>query len=432
MNEMMGSPKVKTRNQPSVGVATSVNSLYNAAHVFQGNFSNGSYTTSTQGEQIVYTTKRANQRAKSNYCHHLKESYFYNGGEGPLLLNNVSPAGWTTEYRGHHANCCNAKSAVVTAVETALVKCKGGVLGGDGLGIMNAFFANRQPDLTTVSIPNFLLDISELTRLYETWRKRSQDFPRYIRTTKRKVTKSDVVNAIPENYIAYKFGWKPTVADLTDLITGVIGLRKKLADFESKLGQIYQTSGSVKLTYPTSVVGSIAYPSGSHSANYRATCQRKLTAYIAYAPQPLAVMGGMDAVLRGLLDSMGFELNPRIIWDAIPFSFVIDWFFNVGGFLSRFKIDALELPIHLIDSFLSYKEDTTIEWSWKRANDGTYTTVPNSTAARIDRKFFHRMPIYPDFASLAGLGWKMPSLNQAALGVSLAALLGGARTRIKL
>jgi hypothetical protein len=127
---------------------------------------------------------------------------------------------------------------------------------------------------------------------------------------------------------------------------------------------------------------------------------------------------------------MGFELNPRIIWDAIPFSFVVDWFFNVGGFLARYKVDALELPIVLVDSFVSYKEINNIQWRWIRANDGTYTTRPTSSGACYVKNTFHRMPIYPDYSSLSGLGWKMPSLNQAALGVSLVTLLGGARSRL--
>lgn len=429
MNAMTGSPKVKTRSQPDLVVSDSYSDIYNGSHVLQAHNFNGSYVSRTDGETIAYTTQRKNLRAKSNYCYHLKEHFLYNGGTDPLILSNVSPAGWTTEYRGHHANGCNAKSTVINAVDTALVQTKGGVLGANGLAYMNAFFQRAQPDLTTVSIPNFLLDIKELTRLYSLWKKRSTEFPRFIKNVKH-ATRKDVVNTIPGKFIAYKFGWRPTVADLTDLIDGVLKLRMKLKAFEDQLGKIVQSSSGVTLGLPTSATGTITYPSGNHSVTYTASCTRKCSTFIAYAPQPLAVMGPMDLILRGLLDSMGFELNPRIIWDAIPFSFVIDWFFGVGSWLSRFKVDALELPIVLVDAFCQYKEETNIEWQWLRANDGTYTTRPRSAGATFRRSFFHRMPIYPDFASLTGLGWKMPTLNQAALGVSLAAVLGGAKSRL--
>lgn len=422
MDVMTGSPKVKTRSYPNNVVSVSLNELFNAAHVSQGTFSNGSYIYGVSGEQIVYTTKRANQRAKSNYCYHVKNRFFYPGGTDVLTLTNNSPAGWTTDYRGHHANACNARTTIVNAAKTALVQTGAGVLGANGQAWINEFFARVQPDLTTVSIPNFLLDIEDLTRIYKLWKKRSADFPRYIKNVK-KPTKKDVVNAIPEKFVAFKFGWKPTVADLTDLIDGVLKLRMKLAAFEAKLGTLYQANSGVNHGLPTSASGTTVYPSGSHTCTWTANCQRKAAVSITYAPQPLAVMGSLDLVLRGLLDSMGFELNPRIIWDAIPFSFVIDWFFNVGGFLSRYKVDALELPIVLVDSFVSYKEINNIQWRWIRANDGTYTTRPTSAGANEVINTFHRMPIYPDFASLAGLGWKMPTLNQAALGVSLVTLL---------
>jgi hypothetical protein len=422
MEVMAGSPKVKTRSYPNNVVSVSVNSNYDASHVLQSTFSNGSYTYGVNGEQIVYTTKRANQRAKSNYCYHTKERFWYTGGTDPLNLNLVSPSGWTTEYRGHHANACNARTTIVNAANSALVQTGAAVLGANAQAWMNEYFSRAQPDLTTVSIPNFLLDIDELFSLYELWKKRSKDFPRYIKTVKN-ATKKDVVDSIPEKFVAYKFGWKPTVADLTDLIDGVLNLRKKIADFQSKLGTLYQTGSNYNTGLPTSASGTTVYPSGSHTCTWTANCQRKATVSITYAPQPLAVIGSLDLVLRALLDSMGFELNPRIIWDAIPFSFVVDWFFNVGGFLARYKVDALELPIVLVDAYVSYKEITNIQWRWIRANDGTYTTRPTSSGACNVKNTFHRMPIYPDFASLQGLGWKMPSLNQAALGVSLVTLL---------
>jgi hypothetical protein len=429
MNEMMGSPKVKTRSYPDNVVSTSLNELFNAAHVSQGTFSNGSYTYGVTGEQIVYTTKRKNMRAKSNYCYHLKERFFYPGGTDVLSLSNNSPAGWTTDYRGHHANACNARATIVNAANTALVNTRGGVLGAYGQAWINDFFSRVQPDLTTVSVPNFLLDIKELTRLYELWVDRSARFPRYIKNVKH-ATKKDVVNSIPDKFVAYKFGWKPTVADLTDMITATIGLRKKIAEFQDKLGGLYQRNSSVIHGLPTSAAGTTVYPSGGHSCTWTANCQRKVEASVTYAAMPIAAIHSLDLVLRGLLDSMGFELNPRIIWDAIPFSFVVDWFFDVGSFLGRFKIDTLNLPIVLVDSFVSYKEINNIQWRWIRANDGTYTTRPTSAGACNVSNFFHRMPIYPDYTSLSGLGWKMPTLNQAALGVSLVSLLGGARSRI--
>ncbi len=406
MNVMCSSPKTKTRSVPDVTITDSFNDVYNAAHVLQQHNSNGNYVSGRSSEQIVYTTRRANDRAKANWCQHIKESFSYSGGTDQLFLNNVSPSGWTTEYRGHHANACTAYASVLAAVETQLVRTKGAVLGVEGQAFINAAWDTLRPDLRTVSIPNFLLELDDLKKLYQIWKKNLS-----------------IAKNLAGAHLNFKFGWKPTVGDLSDMIEGVTQLRAKLAAFKAAIGGTIQDTSTVKSTLPTTATGTITWPSGGHTASYTATCSRGIKCYVAWQPQPLAVMGPLDETLRGLLDSLGFELNPRIIWDALPFTFVIDWFFGVGSFLDRYRVDALELPVVLADSFIQYEERLEIEWTWLRANDGTYTTRPKSGGARYMRQFFHRMPIYPDYATLTGLGWKLPTLNQALLGLSLATVL---------
>jgi hypothetical protein len=276
-----------------------------------------------------------------------------------------------------------------------------------------------RPDLTSVSIPNFLLDIEDLTKIYKQWKEHlsvAKNLARAAGIDRRSKSRS-----VAGVHLGYKFGWKPTVGDIHDMIEGVIHLRAKLAAFNAQLGKIIQSS-TVMEHGTTAVSGTYRIP-GSALATWHGTVRRECRAFIAYGPQPLAVMGPMDMVLRGLLDSLGFELNPRIIWDAIPFSFVIDWFFGVGSWLQRFRVDALELPITLVDAFLQYKETVNIEWVTLSDHLVGYVPSPQSAGATFNGDFFHRMPIFPDYATLSGLGWKMPSLNQAALLVSLGTVL---------
>jgi hypothetical protein len=89
------------------------------------------------------------------------------------------------------------------------------------------------------------------------------------------------------------------------------------------------------------------------------------------------------------------------------------------------KVDALELPITLVDAFLQYKEELNIEWSWSGTHlTGGWTPLPTASGASLRRIYFNRMPLYPDWATLSSLDWKMPTFNQAALGVSLLTVLG--------
>lgn len=404
MNVLLTGHKTKSRSLPNVVVSGMFDDQFNSSGVLQVHNAISPYTTRITGESIVYTSGRRNTYAKANYCNHTKETFHY-GGSGAFRTNLLSPSGWYADYRSHHAHACNARASVITAANTALGGTGASILGGSGQALINEAFDKLRPDLTVAGIPNFLVDIADLNSLFKLWKRRMS-----------------LAKNVAGLHLNYKFGWKPTIGDLRGALEGITGLQKKLKAFRDSIGKTIQVSTKQNLGLPSSASGSFAWPSGSNSVSWTASCTRSCTAYIAYKPQMPAIMNEMETVLYGLLDSLGFELNPRIVWDALPFSFVIDWFFGVGNWLNRFKIDTVELPILLVDGFLQYKETLHIEWSWLRAND-TYTSRPKSDNAVYERTFFHRVPIYPDYASLTGLGWKMPTLNQALLGVSLATVL---------
>lgn len=56
------------------------------------------------------------------------------------------------------------------------------------------------------------------------------------------------------------------------------------------------------------------------------------------------------AALLGFLDKIGVNFNPRIIWNAMRWTFVIDWVFQVGRWLDQFKVTNLA-PMIEIRSF---------------------------------------------------------------------------------
>jgi hypothetical protein len=412
LNVYLTGHKTKSRSQPDLVITGEYDDQFNGSGVLQTHNPVGDYTVRTTGESIVYTGGRRNVYAKSNYCYHKKETFSY-GGRGAMRLSMPSPAGWYADYRSHHHHACTAKSSVLAAAETALSGTGATILGGNAQAFINSAFDKLRPDLTTVDIPNFLLELDDVASLFKLWKKKSRSMSRKVSIAK------NVAGA----HLNYKFGWKPTIGDIGDAINGVVTFRNKLAAFRNAVGKTIQVSTNIPVGLPTSANGTLSWPSGSHQVTWSASCTRSCQAFIAYKPQLPAVLNEMEEILAGFLDSLGFELNPRIIWEAIPFSFVIDWFFGVGTFLQRLKIDTLELPINLVDGWVQYKETYKIEWSWLRANDGTYVPRPKSDNAVYERNFFHRVPIYPDYASLAGLGWKMPTFNQALLGVSLATVL---------
>lgn len=49
-----------------------------------------------------------------------------------------------------------------------------------------------------------------------------------------------------------------------------------------------------------------------------------------------------DSLISALADRLGVTLNPAIIWNAIPWSFVVDWFVGVSRWLDQWKQRNIE------------------------------------------------------------------------------------------
>jgi hypothetical protein len=341
-------------------------------------------------------------------CVHSKvlAKYDLNGGTLPTYQVNWPANDSYFITANHHLFAAGNHPQAVTAAKTAFgVNLGTGVLGAGGQGFINQAAEKLRPDLTTVSLPNFLLEIDDITRLWQLWKK-----------------DLSLAKNLAGLKLTYNFGLKPLIGDLAAIVGSLRSLKEKLAAFEKSLNTLFHGSTTV-LSDTTSKSGT--FVTGTYNTcTWHGTVKRTVTAHIVWRPQPLQIVGALDKVVRGLLDTFGFELNPRIIWDALPFTFVIDWFFDVGSFLGRYRVDALELPIMYVDSYLQYKEELTIE-SFTRVNATSAGFSPpiSSGGWVTTEKLFQRMPLFPDYSVLTGLGWKFPSLNQAVLGVALATVL---------
>lgn len=67
-----------------------------------------------------------------------------------------------------------------------------------------------------------------------------------------------------------------------------------------------------------------------------------------------------NALLYSIHDALGINLNPRIIWNAIPWSFVIDWVVGVGRWLDRFKVTNMEPTINIRKYLWSIKRSRRV------------------------------------------------------------------------
>lgn len=117
-------------------------------------------------------------------------------------------------------------------------------------------------------------------------------------------------------------------------------------------------------------------------------------------------------------DALGLNLNLSVIWNALPWSFVIDWFARVGDFLEQTKLRNLE-PIVSIDGFChSYKSHQRIT-QYFTAFEGAAGAGGKFQTRCYDGVTYYREPYVPDTYTaiqLSGLNTREFVLSTALAG----------------
>jgi hypothetical protein len=426
MVSKQGPIRVKSRSKPTIIKVVPPSQAYTAAGVPNGSpFGGGNLTVFESWEKIAYTTKRASQRHTSNVCDHQSYTRYY-AEQNPtwMKIRQAAPHntdGWYLMYANGHLAGTHAltETAAFSALGTSIDLPYPGSPQSD----LDANLYDLRPDLTELSLPNFLLELDDIQKL---WPQLKRNMALW-RTLANKATFSNQSTAkiLAGDHLAYSFGVKPLLGDIGVMREIIMRLLAKLKAFDDLAGEITTRKKTIKnlTTTKTGTVitgGGVQYP-----AYWYAVLSTNIQVGLTFKPLPREATGGYTLILKALLDALGFELNPRILWDAIPFTFVLDWFFDTGSWLERHKHDTLELPIAYVDSFVQCAQDLTISSYYVQNKDDLATDAGRRThpAWITHKKRFMRFPAQPTESAFTGLGWSLPTLNQAKLLVSLGTVL---------
>lgn len=118
--------------------------------------------------------------------------------------------------------------------------------------------------------------------------------------------------AFASNYLEYHFGWVPLIQDIGNAVEV---LQSEIPTTLLKSTATIQTSGSnTKVLYGERTVTSWVTS---------VTCRMQTEVYIS------------NPNLR-LASQLGFVNPAALLWEIVPFSFIVDWFVNVNDFLNSF------------------------------------------------------------------------------------------------
>jgi len=185
------------------------------------------------------------------------------------------------------------------------------------------------------SLGNFVYELGEIKSLLRWWSRGKS----YLRN-------------LGDAYLNYSFGLRPFLMDLKNLATGLFTVRDRLIALKAGAGKLNVRRYSEE---DGNLTSSVITPHTANDVKRDWTVNHvKYTATMTYTYQYPDIDSDLEG-LYALLDAIGLNLNPQIIWDAIPYSFVVDWFFNVGDFLAQLRKKWVPVTITIKEFGVSVK-----------------------------------------------------------------------------
>lgn len=181
--------------------------------------------------------------------------------------------------------------------------------------------ASINPFTPQVDLPLFLFELRE--------------FPRMLRDLGRVLAGKAKAADLPGGYLAYQFGWRPLISDLGSLLNFAESVSKAGRTLQNAAdgGRVSHSLGSKSSSVPIGTYDMAQGTDGVYSL-YRVqqdTVKAWCTARV-HLTEPLPVQSD-DRQMLYFRTAFGLNLRPAMLWDAIPWTWLIDYFTNIGDLM---------------------------------------------------------------------------------------------------
>jgi hypothetical protein len=198
-----------------------------------------------------------------------------------------------------------------------------------------------------------------------------------------------LLHSSADGYLQSEFNLKPLLSDIAGLRSAIAGVRdevQKLLENEGKVRRLHRRSTIYRWPVSDSEHATHTAPvyyGEPYGVTFRRVVGPSPISFVAtiqyqYALEPWE---REQALLRGFLDAVGVNLNPAIIWNAIPWSFVVDWVINIGQWLDQFKTRNIEPKTRIHSYVVSQKFRRTIDTEYKL--DATHQPSPDPSPVQM-------------------------------------------------
>jgi hypothetical protein len=262
-----------------------------------------------------------------------------------------------------------------------------------------AFFQFSQQVPVEVSFANFLYELREIGSL----------LPKL---------EHSAAKTVSGGYLNFSFGWKPFVGDLqklASLVSSVTARIQHLKDTYGKRTRLHKSfvdcvEVPVIRPYhePDTTYGKFPIYLVAHQTN------TSVNGFLFHKLQGLDSMGGL---LRAFAAALGLNNPLQTFWEAIPYSFVVDWFGKIGTRLTALSANPFQGQWEVMDLTYSIKSSSIYRCYQRESLLGANGIWAEIGSLRYDRFVrYNYLPI--DLAS-----FNLASLSPQQLALYLALLL---------
>jgi hypothetical protein len=279
--------------------------------------------------------------------------------------------------------------------------------------------AKTNPNRPQVDLPVALAEFREIPKLLKDWCDKLISKPSFVA----RENLNDLPRSTASRHLEWQFGIAPFLKDLGTALQFQKNVQAKLDALE----QLGKPGGSVRSgtvyrdAYEHSFVHGPNYATslyqGSRQVWHRDAVERKSwvsTNWIPTVPLPVTVE---DRYLLAIRMAYGLEISLSTIWEAFPWSWLIDWFSNVGDLIGAYRN---AVPVKFGNSCL-------MDYTVLTRNLHHVSFGPGSTLAIEMPRFLYEEKVRTPFGSLLPpTEYNIPFLsgNQVAILSSLLVLRG--------
>lgn len=241
------------------------------------------------------------------------------GGMNGLFINHQTPT---------HL-IANGDNGQIGAAKREYVNCPLNVPQGtnplptvDTSALVTKALSRTNPNRPDIQLPVFFWELREL--------------PDLIRIAGR-----TLLGTAGKGYLTWQFGWRPLIQDLQTLFQTHDLIERRVKNLEklsrgSGLRRRYNgPTDTAKTQYPNYSIGTGAV--ADIRANVQFNSLRKVWVTVRWVPSGMTALPQTDSERRDFARRQVWGLTPGQIpshvWEALPWSWLADWFTNIGDYL---------------------------------------------------------------------------------------------------